>query len=90
LNKFCEVKIEHRDTKKDQVVDDKEEAPSAEAKTETKNLIKSIELQSEFTRASDDKWKQICIDNFDFVKISHNSNKDSTMCASKLAKIHDN
>jgi len=80
--------MEKEEVKKNLAADDAA-SDTDELQPVFKQHVLSVTLKDSFKKASDEDWKKLCIENFDFVRIALESNKDKKMNAAKLAKYHD-
>lgn len=50
--------------------------------------VKSMKLKSDVMKTEED-WKKICMQTYPFIDQELSSNKDTSISAAKLAKMHD-
>jgi hypothetical protein len=82
--------VAHVKVEKEEFFDVQSESSDADAlKQRVKIHIKGIKLKDDFVDANDSKWKEIVMNNYDFVYQRISSNKDPKCSAAKFARFHD-
>ena len=86
LQQVAHVKIETEEIK-DTVSE--ESTNSQGNKSRVKIHVKGIKTKEEFAKGSNEKWREVCMLNYDFISQKINSHKDSNNSAAFFAKQHD-
>lgn len=84
---MAHVKIETEEIK--DTVSEESANSQGESKTKVKIHVKGMKLKEEFSKATNEKWREICMKNYDFISQKISSHKDSNNSAAYFARVHD-
>ena len=85
IDQIAEMNIVKEELDNDIDVDASSQSDLEEQKPKFKQHCKGIKINAEFSKASDDKWKQLCIKNFDYIQMNIGTNKNPNISAAQLA-----